>query len=214
MADFIKALLDWLTSLFRTPGDGTLVAQPRGSHSKPAKASNTATIVLNLASKSKKRFDIGQLVAYFDEYAEEYGVNTDLRKAHFWAQAAHETGGFQWKEELGNAIYFIQYDGRLGNTRPGDGYKYRGRGIFQLTGKYNYIKMGNALDLDLVNNPDLASEEETAVRIALQYWEDRNINRFADKDDIDGVTKAINGGFNGIASRIKYLKKAKEALKI
>jgi putative chitinase len=133
-----------------------------------------------------------------------YEINTALREAHFWAQAAHETGGFKYMFEIwGPTPVQTKYEGRkdLGNTESGDGFKYRGRGIFQLTGRANYKKYGDLLQLDLVGNPDLAADPEIALRIACEYWRSRKINDCADKDDVVAVTKKINGGTNGIADR-------------
>jgi len=134
----------------------------------------------------------------------EYGIDTPLRVSHFWAQAAHECAGFKTMHEYwGPTKAQIRYEGRkdLGNVNPGDGYLFRGRGIFQLTGRANYEKMGELLGLDLVNHPDLASTPETAIRIACEYWKSRGLNALADKNDIVAITKKINGGMNGIADR-------------
>ena len=142
-----------------------------------------------------------------------YGINTPLREAHFWAQAAHETGGFKWmRENWGPTPAQEKYEGRkdLGNIQPGDGKRYAGRGIFQLTGRANYKHFGGLLALDLVGYPDLAAEPENALRIACEYWRSRNINACADADDVVAVTKKINGGTNGIADRRTCLAVAKK----
>lgn len=128
-------------------------------------------------------------------------------------QMAHESGGFRHTSELGSKSYFNKYEPgtrvgkRLGNTNPGDGYKYRGRGMIQLTGKYNYEQMGKKLGLDLVNNPDLAEKPSVAAMIALEYWKDRGLNRAADQNNIRGITKKINGGYNGLKDRQRYQNK-------
>jgi putative chitinase len=143
----------------------------------------------------------------------KYEINTALREAHFWAQAAHETGGFKYTHEIwGPTDVQKRYEGRkdLGNIEPGDGFKFRGRGIFQLTGRANYKKYGEALGIDLINNPDKAAEPETALLIACEYWSSRKINACADKDDVVAVTKKINGGTNGIADRRAHLLIAKK----
>jgi putative chitinase len=142
----------------------------------------------------------------------KYSINTEKRIDNFLAQVRHETGGLRWWRELGGKSYFNKYEPntsigkRLGNTTPGDGYKYRGRGIFQLTGRHNYQTMGLKLGLDLINHPELAEEPFNAVRIACQYWDDRNLNRFADIDDATSITRRINGGLNGLQDRLKWLK--------
>jgi putative chitinase len=139
-------------------------------------------------------------------------INTRLRVIHFIAQAAHETGGFKWFTELGPRSYFDKYDGRkdLGNTRPGDGYTYRGRGIFQITGLANYATYGAKTGLDLVDNPDIASEPDAAAAIACLFWTDHRLNDLADADDCVGITRKINGGTNGLADRQAYVAKIKK----
>lgn len=171
---------------------------------------------------------------------EDYEM-TPLRAAHFIAQAAHESTGFtRFTENLnyraqrlmqvfpkyfrdvdpddyaGNpeAIANRVYGGRMGNgpESSGDGWKYRGRGIFQLTGKSNYKTIGDAIEVDLIDDPDAALSSDNAVLIALEYWDQRNINDAADEDDVVGVTRKINGGTIGLEERKLLLKKAKRAL--
>lgn len=97
------------------------------------------------------------------------------------------------------ALGELMYGGRMGNNQPGDGYLYRGRGYIQLTGKENYAKAGEALDLDLVKHPELAAQPENAARIAVWYWETRV--PAASRVDVRAATRAINGGFNGLDDR-------------
>lgn len=147
---------------------------------------------------------ISKLAECAPSVLEEYGINTELRATHFWAQAAHETGNFRYMAEIwGPTDAQKRYEGRkdLGNTEVGDGFKYRGRGIFQLTGRSNYAEMSKKLGVDLVGHPDKAMEPEIALRIACEYWKSRKLNGLADNDDIVGITKKINGGLNGIADR-------------
>ena len=141
-------------------------------------------------------------------------IQTDLRAAHFLAQAAHETAGFKTLTEYGGTAYFSRYDGRkdLGNVFPGDGARYRGRGIFQLTGRDNYRTFGKKIGVALDNSPERAAEPDISVQTALHYWNDRRLNQFADKDDIVTITKRINGGRNGLADRQAKLIRAKAAL--
>jgi putative chitinase len=156
-----------------------------------------------------KEHIIEGVAKYFNQYASDYGITTPLRIAHFFAQAAHESASFMTLEEYASGA---AYEGRrdLGNIHKGDGRRFKGRGIFQLTGRANYTKFGSILGLDLVGNPELAEHPETSVRTALEYWKSRNININADKDDIVGATKKINGGRNGLQDRKNYLRKAKE----
>lgn len=140
-----------------------------------------------------------------------YGIDTPLRVAHFVAQAAQETDGFATLEEYGTTNYFRRYDGRkdLGNTEPGDGARYHGRGVFQLTGRANYRSVGKSLGVDLEGCPELAADPALSVRIACDYWKARGINAMADADDLQGVTRKINGGLNGLADRRAYLDRAR-----
>lgn len=140
-------------------------------------------------------------------------LTTPLRQAHFLAQMAHESAGFKTTTEYASGA---AYNGRkdLGNTQPGDGVRYKGRGITQITGRANYKLMGDALGQDFINNPSLAAKFPWAALTAAEYWKMRKINRAADRDDLRAVTKAINGGFLGIADRAQYLKKAKSVLSL
>lgn len=130
-------------------------------------------------------------------------VAAPRRAAHFLAQTCVESGGFRWLEELGGPAYLARYDGRadLGNVRPGDGARFRGRGLIQLTGRANYADFGARLGIDLIADPARAAEPELAVRLALAFWSDRGLNRLADLGRIEAITRRINGGLNGIAER-------------
>lgn len=98
------------------------------------------------------------------------------------------------------AIANFVYGGRLGNSQD-EGYKYRGRGIIQLTGKNNYKYYGEKLNIDLVNSPDLAKEPNIAIEIALLFWKEKGCGLLARNGDVKGVTKLINGGYNGLEDR-------------
>lgn len=133
----------------------------------------------------------------------EFEINTPARQAAFLAQIAHETGGFRWLRELGSVRYLQRYEGRedLGNTEPGDGPRFRGRGYIQLTGRHNYQQAGAQLLLSLLTEPELAEQPEHAARIAGWYWYRRTLNRLADTGEFRQITRMINGGLNGIADR-------------
>lgn len=153
------------------------------------------------------------VVKYFNKYSEEYRINTFNRAVNFLAQAAHETAGFDTLEEYASGS---AYEGRsdLGNTKSGDGVKYKGRGIFMYTGRYNYTKLGEKLGVDLVSNPKLLQENiEYAVLSAFIYWNERNLNKYADHDNIETITRKINGGLNGFTDRKRYRDRARTALK-
>jgi putative chitinase len=144
-----------------------------------------------------------------------YGLTTPLRIAHFMAQAAHETGGFKWLREIwGPTPSQLRYEGRndLGNVQPGDGKRFMGRGIFQLTGRANYERAGKAIGQSLTINPEFASDPAVSVTLACDYWQSRGLSALADRDDVLAVTKKINGGTNGLADRKVQLAKAKAIL--
>ena len=154
---------------------------------------------------------ISDLEKYFDTYLPKYEVNTYLRICHFLAQCAHECDGFKTLEEYASGS---AYEGRkdLGNTQKGDGVRYKGRGIIQLTGRANYRTIGAKLGVDLENNPELAATGKISVQTALEYWKSRNLNTYADQDDLAMITKRVNGGDNGYDSRKEYLQKAKQLI--
>lgn len=140
-----------------------------------------------------------------------YAIDTRLRIAHFLGQTCHESAGFRTTEEFAGGQ---AYEGRadLGNTQPGDGPRYKGRGLLQLTGRANYRAVGATLGVDLENHPELAAEPVLSLKIACEYWKRRNINQPSDIDDLVEVTRRINGGMNGLAERGAYTAKAKSAI--
>jgi putative chitinase len=153
----------------------------------------------------------------------KYGVTTTLRIAHFIGQAAHETQGFRYLSEVGSGKdlnhdgfddYLEQYDFRkdLGDSHVGDGDKYRGRGLFQITGLFNYTLYGTRLGINLLANPAQAAQPETATLTACMFWSDRKLNALADADNCTAVTKKINGGSNGLAERLAYTNRLKTIL--
>lgn len=140
----------------------------------------------------------------------EYEINTPARICHFLAQAAIETEGFMTFVELGDENYFLKYDFRLGNDKLGDGYRYRGRGIFQITGKANYLAMSRKIGASLITNPETLEEPFLAARSACQFWKDHGLANYADADDCKGLTKKLNGGYNGLTEREDMVEKLKE----
>ncbi len=148
----------------------------------------------------------------FAQILDRYLINTYLRIAHFMGQITHECAGFRTTEEFASGT---AYEGRadLGNTEPGDGARYKGRGLLQLTGRANYRAMGGKLGLDLEGNPALAGDPVVSLHIACEYWTNRGVNPMCDADDLVRVTRAVNGGLNGLEDRRLYLGRAKTALK-
>jgi putative chitinase len=141
----------------------------------------------------------------------ENGLDKALRQAHFLAQIAHESAELRFSEEIANGA---EYEGRvdLGNTQPGDGVRFKGRGLIQLTGRANYTKYGKARHRDFTtgNNPKLIATRPTlAVDVACWFWKQHKLNALADRDDVTAVTQVINGGLNGLADREAKLARAK-----
>ena len=129
--------------------------------------------------------------------------------AQFLAQCAHETANFASLKEFGGRLDFKQYDPRfnpqkaklLGNTHAGDGVRYHGRGFIQLTGRENYRKVGDALDLPLESNPELVERPDVAAKVAVWYWQNRVAPKVNDFSDTKLVTKPINASMHGIDDR-------------
>ncbi len=173
----------------------------------------TLTALLGFAAGRQPDQRIGVLGAAMAAQLPKWQINTPLRVAHFVSQACHETGGWLHLVEMGGADYFKKYDGRqdLGNAYPGDGYRFRGRGVFQLTGRCNYAAMGVRTSFELTTDPDLAAEPAQSVVIACIFWADKGLNAYADQDGAAIITRKINGGLNGYTERVAILKRIKEA---
>jgi putative chitinase len=170
----------------------------------------TRDMLKRIAPNSKEEI-IAPLVGYLNLHMPKYEVNTYLRVCHFLAQAAHEAASFRTLREFASGA---AYEGRkdLGNTQRGDGVRYKGRGIFQLTGRANYRTIGAKIGMDLENNPELAASPEVSVLTALEYWKSRNLNKWADEDNVERITRLINGGLNGFDDRKKYLARCKQVI--
>ncbi len=142
----------------------------------------------------------------------DYGLTDNkLRLCHFLAQAAHETAGFRTLVEYGSNSYFrARYGHRrdLGNRNRADGPRFRGRGIFQLTGRANYRRYGKILGIDLEADPLLARDPGISLRIACEYWRHHGLNTLADRNNLGAITRRINGGLNGLRDRRRYLQRA------
>ncbi|WP_343618839.1 glycoside hydrolase family 19 protein [Ralstonia sp.] len=142
-------------------------------------------------------------------------INTPTRAAAFLAQVGHESGQLRYLREIwGPTPAQVRYEGRadLGNTQPGDGKRFMGRGLIQITGRTNYTACGAALGVDLIKQPELLEKPEYAAGSAAWFWLQHNLNRFADRGDFVGLTRAINGSTNGITDRLALWERAKTAL--
>jgi len=133
-----------------------------------------------------------------------YQIIGPKRVAAFIAQIGYESGQPKYVKEIwGPTSAQARYEGRkdLGNTVAGDGPKYRGRGLIQITGRANYIMCGEALALDLINHPELLEKPQHACMSAAWFWVTRGLNTLADAGQFDRITRRINGGQNGAADR-------------
>jgi putative chitinase len=152
---------------------------------------------------------------YLTAAMQEWQINTPLRAAAFLAQILHESGSFTYTEEIASGA---AYNGRLdlGNTMPGDGQKFKGRALIQVTGRVNYVKAMLALGIDCLEHPELLAQPENACRASAWWWSDHKLNQLADlgtQDAFRRITKTINGGYNGWEERLSFYNKAREVLK-
>jgi putative chitinase len=143
----------------------------------------------------------------------EFEINTRLRQAHFLAQIAHESDRFRALEEYASGE---EYEGRddLGNTQWGDGVRFKGRGLIQITGRANYRNCGEGLGVDLIDNPERLADPDLACRSAGWFWQTNKLNPDADRDDVETITRVINGGLNGFDDRVYLLAVAKSVLSV
>jgi putative chitinase len=137
------------------------------------------------------------------------------RMAAFMAQIGHESGQLVHVKELwGPTAAQAKYEGRadLGNTQPGDGFRYRGRGLLQITGRANYAACGETLGLNLVTQPELLEQPRYACLSAAWFWAGNGLNTLADGGKFETITRRINGGLNGQADRLELWERASEVL--
>ncbi|MDB2315676.1 glycoside hydrolase family 19 protein [bacterium] len=181
-----------------------------------------------------KEANLAKFIEGINETFDTFDMTNPQRQAMFLAQTAHESGNFKFTEEnlnySGSALMRVwprhyptkeiaavynrnkemignrSYGGRMGNgdEASGEGWKYRGRGIIQLTGKNNYRACSEALGIDLIENPEIAKDNPVAVLSAGWFWETRRLNRWCDKGDVKKVTRLINGGTNGLKDREQH----------
>lgn len=176
----------------------------------------TPDILKNILGKVKYNDQVIRLIVdTLNETFKRYEIITTIEQNHFLAQVLHETMAFRHREEIWDGKGAQEkYDTRvdLGNTPEvdGDGKLYRGRGWFQLTGKYNYRLASKEFDIDFVKDPNKASIYPYCGLIAGWYWKRKNIAVPALRNDIKAVTKLINGGYNGIDDRIQWFERCKK----
>jgi predicted chitinase len=167
---------------------------------------NLRDIMPNLPAAKREIY-----LPFINEAMREFEISTYLRAAAFLAQLAHESAELRYFQELASGA---AYEGRasLGNTQPGDGRKYKGHGPIQITGRANHKACGDALGLDLINNPMLITLPDHAFRSAGWFWDTRHLNSLADQRKFKEITRRINGGYNGLADRQKYYDRALRAI--
>lgn len=181
----------------------------------------------------------GVFVPVLNVAMNKFAIVTRLRIAAFIAQIGHESGQLTrlvenlnysaegmmktWPSRFDlvrataaarkpEQIANIAYGGRMGNTAPGDGWKYRGRGLIQATGKTNYVACGEALGFDLINHPELLEQPQYAALSAAWFWSVNGLNTLADAGDLRKITQRINGGQNGAADRAELYARALKVL--
>ncbi len=188
------------------PGDLTMAALLQGLQLGPTR--EKLAIVLPLAANS--RLDL-----YYEALQAgmiRYGITTELQAAHFLAQLGHESMSFLYSEEIASGA---AYEGRLdlGNTQPGDGRRFKGRGLIQLTGRANYTAYSQFTGIDYLSRPERLSDDPVvAVDVSCWFWKDRGVDKLAERDDVKAVTRRINGGYNGLDDRMHNLRRAKAVL--
>ena len=173
-----------------------------------------AALLAYVAGKSVNPTTAGLGVG-MDRHAEQSGLTTPARLANFIGQTCHESGGFRYLREIwGPTPAQKKYEGRadLGNTQPGDGHRFLGRGILQITGRANYAAAGKRLGVDLIANPEQAEEPAMAVLTACDFWATHHLNLLADSGAEDAITKKVNGGMTNAVERRKYVARAKGVL--
>lgn len=187
--------------------EGTTPTEATPNSPSPASGDGLTAAELRRIAPQLSDTRAQQLLPHLNRAMQEANIRTPRQQAAFVAQLAQESGGFRWFEELASGQ---AYEGRrdLGNTQPGDGVRYKGRGPIQLTGRANYRAAGRALGLDLEGHPELVSNPEVGFRVAAWYWNSRNLNEPAERGDFREVTRRINGGYNGYEARLAYYQRA------
>lgn len=185
--------------------------------------------------------DIDAFLKFGEEALKKSGIlDMATRLQYFLAQLGHESNGLTTREENLNysaarlmeiwpnrfptldiakqyernpeKLANFVYGGRMGNVNPGDGYRFRGRGYIQLTGRETYREVGRVAGLDLENHPELAAKPENAIRIAAAFWTWKNVNPTCDVQDFTACTRKVNGGTNGLDDRLNWLTKVRNVV--
>ncbi|MGZ8172568.1 MAG: glycoside hydrolase family 19 protein [Methylobacter sp.] len=165
-----------------------------------------AAIMPHSSIANRERF-----IAPLNAAMAEFDINTPARVASFLAQIAHESGSLKYVREIASGI---AYEGRkdLGNVHYGDGKRFRGRGLIQITGRANYLECGKGLNLDLIAHPELLEQPVNACRSATWFWNVHGCNELADVGLFETITRKINGGFTHQKERMAFYDAAQRAL--
>ena len=168
---------------------------------------------LKACMPSAKDENIKKFIAPLNLTLEKYAINTPKRISAFLAQLAHESGSLRYVEEIASGG---TYEGRkdLGNTQPGDGVRFKGRGLIQITGRSNYAALSSALNFDFLKEPEKLELPGAASLSAGWFWNLKKLNELADVDDFRKITKKINGGYNGWDDRVKHWERCRKAFGI
>jgi putative chitinase len=167
------------------------------------------------------RSQAGVFISALNSAMDGHDINTPKRSAAFLAQVGHESGQLHYVRELGGDQYLSKYDtgtlaARLGNTPAldGDGQKYRGRGLIQVTGRHNYRQCSLGLfgDERLLASPELLEQPQWAAESAAWFWGQNGLNELADRDQFNSITRRINGGLNGLQDRLQLWARARAVL--
>ncbi len=169
----------------------------------------TSDQIRKVVGKSASQNIINNVISSMETYAVEFGLDRPERAVHFLAQIAHESAHFRTTTEYASGA---DYEGRkdLGNIYHGDGKRFRGRGLIQLTGRANtrtftrWMRKRDPSCPDFEANPELVATFPWAFLASVYYWQSRNLNRYADTNNIELITRRINGGLNGYADRLEY----------
>lgn len=183
---------------------------------------SASTVLYTVAPKvsgvkaNKQKVIIDTISPVFYSTLKSWGIDTKQRIACFIGQTMEEADGYTTTIEFANGS---EYQGRMGNTSPGDGKKYKGRGFIQLTGKNNYKDAAKDLGMDVVNHPELLEDPVNALKVSCWFWKKYNLNKWADADNITALGNAINRGNPnykgqplGASTRLLFTNKAKKAL--
>jgi putative chitinase len=214
LGPYSQAVIQQFQGLMVTPGSASGVIDPGSATLIALRAavsgrfdSNLLHILMPLSSDDHSNTFAAPLAAAMTANQ----IISPLRQAHFLAQLGHESGSLRYTTELASGA---AYEGRLdlGNTHPGDGPRFKGRGLIQITGRTNYTNYGKDRGNNYVTglNPHLlATDPHIAADCSGWFWATRHLNELADKDDLVAITKRINGGTNGLGDRSRRLKLAK-----